>query len=214
MDEPLGSLDAEFRDLMRDELRQLHTRINATTVYVTHDQLEAMSMGDKIAVMNAGDVEQFGTPRDVYERPATMFVANFIGSPPMNLMPVSQPHARGQDHVMVDGAPIKVPTLADDTASESLIVGVRPEHIELKDNDSATVNTIAGRVFESEYLGTTQIVTVDTSLGRVKARVPARVTATPGEQVRLSPMTDRISLFDQTSGRAMRRAAEAQVIYG
>lgn len=214
MDEPLGTLDAEFRDLMRDELRQLHTRINATTVYVTHDQLEAMSMGDKIAVMNAGVVEQFGTPVDVYERPATMFVANFVGSPPMNLLPVSAPHARGQDHVIVDGAPIKVPPLVDDTDSDSLVVGVRPEHISLRDNDGKTHNSIAGRVFESEYLGTTQIVTVDTSLGRVKARVPARVAATPGEQVRLSPMTDRISLFDKTSGQAMQRISDVEARHG
>ena len=87
MDEPLGTLDTEFRDLMVRELRELHIRINATTVYVTHDQLEAMSMADKIAVMNRGVIEQFGTPQEIYDRPATMFVADFIGSPPMNFLP-------------------------------------------------------------------------------------------------------------------------------
>jgi len=80
MDEPLGALDAEFRRLMCGELRALHDRLGATTVYVTHDQLEAMSMGDKIAVMNDGAVEQLGTPREIYDRPASMFVADFIGS--------------------------------------------------------------------------------------------------------------------------------------
>src|SRR5215510_1179623 len=86
MDEPLGALDAEFRHIMCQELRALHDRMHATTVYVTHDQLEAMAMADKIAVMNQGIVEQFGTPQDIYDRPASMFVADFIGSPPMNFL--------------------------------------------------------------------------------------------------------------------------------
>ncbi len=86
MDEPLGALDAEFRHLMCGELRALHDRLRATTVYVTHDQLEAMAMADRIAVMNAGVIEQFGPPQDIYDRPATLFVADFIGSPPMNFV--------------------------------------------------------------------------------------------------------------------------------
>jgi multiple sugar transport system ATP-binding protein len=85
MDEPLGALDAEFRERMAEELRALHDRMGATTVYVTHDQLEAMQMGDKIVVMNHGVVEQFGVPQDIYDWPATMFVADFIGAPPMNM---------------------------------------------------------------------------------------------------------------------------------
>ncbi len=86
MDEPLGALDAEFREHMAEELRALHDRMKATTVYVTHDQLEAMQMGDKIVVMNHGVVEQFGTPQDIYDHPATMFVADFIGCPAMNFL--------------------------------------------------------------------------------------------------------------------------------
>src|SRR5262247_4080575 len=86
MDEPLGALDAEFRQIMCHELRALHDRMNATTVYVTHDQLEAMSMADKIAVMDQGVVERFGTPQEIYDRPVTMFVADFVGSPPMNFL--------------------------------------------------------------------------------------------------------------------------------
>ncbi len=86
MDEPLGALDAEFREHMAEELRALHDRMGATTVYVTHDQLEAMQMGDKIVVMNHGVVEQFGTPQEIYDHPATMFVADFIGSPSMNFL--------------------------------------------------------------------------------------------------------------------------------
>src|ERR1700685_166506 len=86
MDEPLGALDAEFRALMCGELRELHDRISATTVYVTHDQHEAMAMADRIAVMNAGRIEQIGVPQEIYDRPASMFVASFIGSPPMNFL--------------------------------------------------------------------------------------------------------------------------------
>ena len=86
MDEPLGALDAEFREHMAEELRALHDRMGATTVYVTHDQLEAMQMGDKIVVMNNAVVEQFGTPQEIYDKPATMFVADFIGSPSMNFL--------------------------------------------------------------------------------------------------------------------------------
>ncbi len=87
MDEPLGALDAEFREHMAGELRALHDRMGATTVYVTHDQIEAMQMGDKIVVMNHGVVEQFGRPQEIYDWPATMFVASFIGSPAMNFLP-------------------------------------------------------------------------------------------------------------------------------
>ncbi len=86
MDEPLGALDAEFREHMSEELRALHDRMGATTVYVTHDQLEAMQMGDKIVVMNHGVVEQFGVPQEIYDWPATKFVAKFIGSPAMNFL--------------------------------------------------------------------------------------------------------------------------------
>src|SRR5262249_61995974 len=84
MDEPLGALDAEFRQIMTGELRRLHDRLGATTIYVTHDQLEAMALADKIAVMNHGVIEQLGTPREIYQRPVSLFVADFIGSPPIN----------------------------------------------------------------------------------------------------------------------------------
>ena len=103
MDEPLGALDAEFREHMAEELRALHDRMGATTVYVTHDQLEAMQMGDKIVVMNHGVVEQFGRPQDIYDWPATTFVANFIGSPPMNFLRFDGSVAAGATAVALSG---------------------------------------------------------------------------------------------------------------
>src|SRR6476620_2898790 len=116
MDEPLGALDAEFRHLMCDELRDLHERIGATTVYVTHDQLEAMSMADRIAVMNVGRVEQIGTPQEVYDRPASMFVADFIGSPPMNFLHFEGGLAQGDQTISVGDVVVAVPEVREPRA--------------------------------------------------------------------------------------------------
>ena len=104
MDEPLGALDLEFRRLMCGELRELHDRIDATTVYITHDQLEAMAMADRIAIMNQGRVEQIGTPQEIYDRPDTMFVADFIGAPPMSFIDVQTSLRRGDRSIRIDGA--------------------------------------------------------------------------------------------------------------
>ena len=133
MDEPLGTLDTEFRDLMVRELRELHLRIKATTVYVTHDQLEAMAMADKIAVMSRGVIEQFGPPQEIYDRPATMFVADFIGSPPMNFLDFRGGLAPGQAAVKVNGAEIAVPQVREARRDADLVLGVRPEHIRFDD---------------------------------------------------------------------------------
>ena len=159
MDEPLGALDSEFRRLMCSELRELHDRIDATTVYITHDQLEAMAMADRIAIMNQGRVEQIGTPQEIYDRPASMFVADFIGAPPMSFLTVQASPRRGDRTIKVDGVPDR------DAASCSKIVpralsslGVRPENVSFADAAG-----LRGEVIGAEYLGTTQIVTVTTS---------------------------------------------------
>ena len=122
MDEPLGALDSEFRHLMCEELRDLHDGIGATTVYVTHDQLEAMSMADQIAVMNHGVVEQIGAPQEIYDRPATMFVADFIGSPPMNLLPFEGVLRRGDRNVAYFGRASTCPKF---TRTRSRAAGAR-----------------------------------------------------------------------------------------
>src|SRR5215467_12306355 len=126
MDEPLGALDAEFRHLMCGELRALHDRLHATTVYVTHDQLEAMAMADKIAVMNEGRIEQLAAPQEIYDRPASMFVADFIGSPAMNFLPCQLSNgglARGTNSVDVDGAEVAMPPLTQDAAGSAFVLG-------------------------------------------------------------------------------------------
>src|SRR5580698_616275 len=109
MDEPLGALDSEFRQVMCGELRGLHDRLKATTVYVTHDQIEAMSLGDKIAVMSHGVIEQLGAPQEIYDRPASVFVADFIGSPSMNLLTFHDSVELGRGRVRLGGAEIAVP---------------------------------------------------------------------------------------------------------
>src|SRR6516164_6684845 len=129
MDEPLGALDTEFRQEMTAELRALHDRLSATTVYVTHDQLEAMAMADKIAVMNRGVIEQLGTPREIYDRPASVFVADFIGSPPMNLLSFRGGLRRGSDRISFGESEIRVPTISQDFAETELVLGVRPEDV-------------------------------------------------------------------------------------
>ncbi|MGO4711788.1 ABC transporter ATP-binding protein [Bradyrhizobium sp. 2TAF24] len=209
MDEPLGTLDTEFRDLMIHELRDLHTRIRATTVYVTHDQLEAMAMADKIAVMNHGVVEQFGRPQDIYDRPATMFVADFIGSPPMNFLAFESGLKTGDRAVRINGADVAVPEIRADRAPGALALGVRPEHIVFDDASS-----LRGSVFESAYLGTTQIVAVETAHGAIKARLPADRVVRPGETVGLRFRSERLSLFDAGSGRAVPSALYAGAGHG
>jgi multiple sugar transport system ATP-binding protein len=201
MDEPLGTLDTEFRDLMCEELRHLHDRIKATTVYVTHDQLEAMSMADLIAIMNNGVVEQLGSPQEIYDRPATLFVADFVGSPSMNLIPVSDRLAKGAKELALPGSSIAIPETREDAPSADLVLGARPEHIRFDD-----ASGFRGEIFGSEYLGTMQIVTVKVPQGRVKVKVPASVAVNAGEQVGLAFLGDRLSLFDKASGRAIRSA--------
>jgi multiple sugar transport system ATP-binding protein len=202
MDEPLGALDAEFREHMAEELRALHDRIGATTVYVTHDQLEAMQMGDRIAVMNQGVVEQVGTPQAIYDRPATMFVADFIGSPPMNLIRFEGAAAAGARAVRVGAAEVATPVIAEARGPGTLALGVRPEHVRLGE-----AGAWRGRVAAVEYLGTTQIVTLDSEHGPLKARIGAGAHARVGEAVGLSFDTAALSLFDAATGRALRLEA-------
>jgi multiple sugar transport system ATP-binding protein len=209
MDEPLGTLDTELRDHMVRELRELHNRIKATTVYVTHDQIEAMAMADAIAVMNQGLIEQLGTPQEIYDRPASMFVADFIGSPSMNFLYFRASLQKGVGEVQVNGATIAVPELHEERSDSALVLGVRPEHIRFDD-----ASRLRGSVFGAEYLGTTQIVTVDTGHGQVKARLPADVAVRPGETVGLTLRSERLSIFDRASGRAIRSALHERSAHG
>ena len=205
MDEPLGALDAEFREHMALELRALHDRMGATTVYVTHDQLEAMQMGDKIVVMNHGVVEQFGRPQDIYDWPATTFVARFIGSPAMNLLPFDGMVGNGTASVTLGDTPIAIPEMISG-ANGKLTLGVRPEHVRLDDGAG-----YRGRIVASEYLGTTQIITLDTPQGAVKARVGSGVVVKVGQTTGMSFDPRSITLFGD-NGHALASGANQKVL--
>ena len=213
MDEPLGALDAEFRHLMCGELRALHDRLHATTVYVTHDQLEAMAMADKIAVMNEGRIEQLAAPQEIYDRPASMFVADFIGSPAMNFLPCKVAGGgllRGATRVRVCGAEIAMPALAQETDGGDFFLGARPEHISF-----APEAPLRASIYGAEYLGTTQIVTLTLRDGtHVKARVSSEVPTRVGDTVGLALESERLSLFAR-GGAVLRSALHgAEAAYG
>jgi multiple sugar transport system ATP-binding protein len=209
LDEPLGALDAELREVMCDELRGLHDRLGATTVYVTHDQIEAMAMADSIALMNDGRLEQLGPPQEIYDRPASLFAAGFVGSPPMNFLPFQGTLRPGDRAVRIGGVPIEVPEAREGTADEDLVLGVRPEQVRLSD-----AAPLRASVLEAEYLGTNQIVTLVTTEGtRLKARISSEIQVRPGDQTGLAFKPEKLSVFHQASGRVLHSALH-QVAHG
>ena len=169
-DEPLSNLDAALRAQMRVELAELHNRIGATMVYVTHDQVEAMTMADRIVVLNGGRIEQAGAPMDLYRAPATPFVAGFIGSPRMNFLEGQAAKALGGD-----------------------LVGIRPEHLDI----STTSGTWAGRLRHAEHLGMETLSYVDVEgIGSMTVRTEGEVPVTPNQLVYLSPREGQLHVFN------------------
>ncbi|MFN5803068.1 MAG: ABC transporter ATP-binding protein [Burkholderiales bacterium] len=199
MDEPLGALDSEFRESMCQELRALHDRLGATTVYVTHDQLEAMSMADKMAVMNKGVVEQLGTPQDIYDNPATLFVADFIGSPPMNFLTFEAGLNPGDNQAMVENVLTDIPSVIESVPEQTLVLGVRPEHIRISPDSNFRVEVLG-----AEYLGIKQIVTCKTVSGKIlRINAPSNAVLKRGEHLGLTFNVARASLFSHSTGHAL-----------
>jgi len=198
MDEPLGTLDAEFRELMCLELRKLHNNIDATTVYVTHDQLEAMSMGDRIAVMNEGKILQYGIPKDIYTKPKTKFVGSFIGSPSMNFIPINHGIKTGSQFVKIDNEDYKIPQSKENSTSQNNILGVRPEKMFLSDEKG-----IPGEVYGSEYLGTRKILTIQSLFGTYKVRVSNDVNVKIGSNVKINFESESAIIFDNQTDEAL-----------
>ena len=189
-DEPLSNLDAKLRVEMRAEIKLLHQRTRTTTVYVTHDQVEAMTLGDRIAVMRDGVVQQFGTPDDIYTRPATRFVAEFIGSPAMNML---EAEATG-DGLSVKGTPIALSAEQQDALKRGpaagVVIGLRPERLQLGDTG------LAGRLKLLEPTGPDTYAFVDTAVGSLVSRVAGTVTQRVGDLVHLSWDARDLHLFD------------------
>ena len=199
MDEPLGTLDAEFRELMRLELRKLHNNISATTVYVTHDQLEAMSMGDRIAVMNEGKIIQSGPPKEVYSKPKSKFVGSFIGSPAMNFIPINEGIKSGQQNVKIGNIEFAIPKQYQDTNSNNNHLGIRPEKMYLSDDKG-----IEGEVYGSEYLGTRKILTIQSFFGNFKIRVSNDLNANLGSNVKVNFESKSAIIFDGKTENALK----------
>jgi multiple sugar transport system ATP-binding protein len=177
MDEPLSNLDAKLRVATRAEILKLQQRLGTTTIYVTHDQVEAMTMGDRIVVMDKGVLQQAGTPEELYTAPRNLFVAGFIGSPAMNLVPAD----------VIDGA------------GPSRIAGFRPEHVELGAVVGDAVRS-TGRVEVREYLGDEQLVHLTVKDMPIQAKLPVEARVTPGEELEFAIPRDKIHLFDAETG--------------
>jgi sn-glycerol 3-phosphate transport system ATP-binding protein len=185
MDEPLSNLDAQLRQDMRAELRQLQRQLGITMVYVTHDQIEAMSMADRVVLLNRGRIEQNATPVDLYERPANTFVARFIGTPPMNLLPLEG----GNDGAVIAGTEGPAVAPAD---CAGLTLGVRPEHIAL-----GFQRGVPAAVAAIEYLGADSLVTCRMGAATLAVRVPGSVGLARSDAVRLSWAPGAQHLFDR-----------------
>jgi len=192
-DEPLSNLDAKLRVQMRAEIRQLCKRLGTTSLYVTHDQVEAMTMADRIVVLNAGRVQQIGAPEEVYQRPANRFVAGFIGSPAMNF--ISGEVARsGEDWALVSGdGQLALPAqLANRAGTGYVCLGIRPEAFEVGRIEGTHLQ-VRGRATLSELLGRDLLLTVETEVGAIKALVPPEVG--PVEHIDLSVPLKNIHVF-------------------
>ena len=195
-DEPLSNLDAKLRVQMRAEIKELHQRLKTTTVYVTHDQVEAMTMADRIVVMRDGVIEQFGLPLDLYDRPANMFVAGFIGSPAMNFLRGAIRSGDKPSFVTDDGVtlPLKSAPLGSD--GRPCVYGIRPEHLSLGGDLNAQVSVIEPTGSETQVfakLGSQKVVGV----------FRERVSVNPGEALAMTPNLESVHLFDADSGKRM-----------
>lgn len=200
MDEPLSNLDAKLRVTMRGELRKFHLDLNATTIYVTHDQLEAMTMSDYIAVMHQGVLQQFGTPAEIYNKPANIFVASFIGSPPMNFL-----NGLGQGQkILVNGVTLDLSGLSSETRNSELRLGIRPQDIVFIEGD----NSMPGVISLIELLGSEKLVEVKLEDGKLLiVQVSADYPTKHGEIVHLQIRPEKLHVFDALSGRSVREAS-------
>ena len=201
-DEPLSNLDAKLRTAMRAELIKLHHRLKATMIYVTHDQVEAMTMGDRIVVMNEGVIQQSGTPLEVYDDPDNAFVAGFIGSPAMNLFDGHVTSVNGALSVAVDGLTISLPANHPAGRAGSVKLGIRPEFLEVHPPEGWA--TIDGRIEVVEHLGAETIVSLSTSGPEVTARTKRNDALHHGTTIRFGADPSHVLAFDSATGDRLR----------
>lgn len=202
MDEPLTNLDAKLRMEMRAELKRLQADQQATTVYVTHDQVEAMSMGDRVAVINGGRLLQYGTPGEVYDHPRDMFVAGFIGSPAMNMVPCRVENGQislvGGQALSLSGAPAR---FKDVPWGTDLVLGARPEDVAL--STEPAVEFLECEVYVVEPLGSENIIDVRLGGHLLKARTPPTFAVKPGQRIFARVDLERAHVFDPVTEEAL-----------
>jgi multiple sugar transport system ATP-binding protein len=199
MDEPLSALDAKLREALRTELKNLQMNLGATFLFVTHDQIEAMSMGDKIGVLDNGQLVQTGTPHEIYTNPKNTFVARAVGSPPMNLI---DGKLSGSQAITLEGLKLPLATATSAaTEDRALIFGIRPEDLVLESGAPAEA-----RVHDVENHGVEKIVTLRTGEKLIHATVPARLELKLDEQVRFNWNPEKVVVFDGSTGVSLRHA--------
>jgi multiple sugar transport system ATP-binding protein len=207
MDEPLSNLDAKLRVSMRTELKAIHDMTDATTVFVTHDQSEAMSMADRIVIMRDGEVIQMGTPDDVYHRSASVFVADFIGTPPTNFLDVEVFTDNGNIHLKNQFIDLKLDDhygkVLESYNNKQIILGIRPENIELTDVENADMSAAC---LVSEPQGSHQIVAIQLDKKIIKIVAPAELTIDPGQRIDLSFKQETLRFFDPQTTLAIEAA--------
>jgi multiple sugar transport system ATP-binding protein len=206
-DEPLSNLDAKLRVQMRVELKKLHERLGTTAIYVTHDQVEAMTLGDRVVVMNDGFVQQVGDPLELYNEPANRFVAGFLGSPAMNFANLKVSADNGSLWAASDGIRIKVPAPIADRlgpyAGKDVTLGVRPEDIRIAGSGDPPDLSIDAAVEVIERLGSEILLDVAVGQGMMVAAVEPTVTAKVHEKLRLTLNPHRLHFFDQETDAAI-----------
>ena len=206
MDEPLSNLDAKLRTATRQELAALHRKLGATFVYVTHDQVEAMTMATKIALLNGGRLEQYGTPEELYDTPSSVFAAGFLGSPAMNLIDATLTTTAGTIAVFAPG--LEAMLWEGGTPEREIVVGVRPEHLAVHPGGAAEAVPTAGIALRGtvdlvENLGREQLVHCAVGDSRVTVSCSREARWTSGELVVLAAPAERVHLFDRASGRRL-----------
>jgi len=199
-DEPLSNLDAKLRVSMRSEIKALHQRLRTTTIYVTHDQVEAMTMADRIVVLRDGRIEQIGTPLELYDGPANVFVAEFIGSPAMNMLPARLSMDGNRRAAVINGgSKIELPPQLAGADGQSILVGIRPEHLSV----GPAANGLTGKVALVEPTGAQVQIIADVGGRTVTALLNERVLPPIGSDIALAPKVDAIHAFDAASGRRL-----------
>ena len=199
-DEPLSNLDAKLRVAMRGEIKALHQRLKTTTVYVTHDQVEAMTMADRIVVMHDGRVEQIGTPLELYDRPGNLFVAQFIGSPAMNVVEGTVRRGNGVAYVEAAGG-LRWPLGNAGTEGKQVAYGIRPEHLTLADPNAA--HAVGGEIIVVEPTGAETELLVKSGESQIVLVTHGRPVVRPGDRVGLAVDPAMVHVFDKATGQRL-----------